>query len=77
MPTVIIDGYKFRFYSSDEFEPPHMHVIQAEREAKIWLQPVEVAYNRRYNQTELNHILTLTRDNQELLLGAWYGYFLR
>ncbi|HCP99902.1 MAG TPA: DUF4160 domain-containing protein [Candidatus Latescibacteria bacterium] len=67
-PTVIIDGYKFRFYSSDQYEPPHMHVIQAERAAKIWLQLVEAAYNWRYNQAELNHISTVIRENQAFLL---------
>ena len=39
MPTVIIEGYKFRFYSSDINEPPHFHVIRGGNEAKIWLQP--------------------------------------
>lgn len=42
MPTITIDGYKFRFYSSDIHEPPHVHVLRAEHVAKIWLQPVVV-----------------------------------
>jgi hypothetical protein len=54
MPTIFIEGYKFRFYSSDVNEPPHIHVIQAERVAKIWLNSLEVEYNRGYNKTELN-----------------------
>jgi len=28
MPTIIIKGYKFRFYSSDINEPPHIHVLR-------------------------------------------------
>lgn len=44
MPTITINGYKFRFYSSDRFEPPQSNVIRAEKVAKIWLQPVSVAY---------------------------------
>ena len=40
MPTVLIEGYKFRFYSSDIQEPPHVHVIRNENVAKIWLVPV-------------------------------------
>ena len=77
MPTVIINGYKFRFYSSDRFEPPHMHVISAERVAKIWLQPVSVEYNRGYHSAELNQIVKLTRENIEQLEEAWDAYFSR
>jgi len=67
MPTTIIDGYKFRFYSSDIFEPPHVHIIKAENVAKIWLQPISVQYNTGYNPRELNKLLRLTRKNQEKL----------
>ncbi|MEW5692942.1 MAG: DUF4160 domain-containing protein [Candidatus Hydrogenedentota bacterium] len=75
MPTIIIEGYKFRFYSSDINEPPHFHILHGENEAKIWLQPVVVEYNHGYNPTELNHILKLTRQNQYKLLEVWNGYF--
>jgi len=38
MPTIIIDGYKFRFYSSDIQEPPHVHVIRGDDVAKSGLR---------------------------------------
>ena len=57
MPTVLIEGYKFRFYSSDIQEPPHVHVIRNENVAKIWLVPVSVEFNRGYNHPDLNRIL--------------------
>jgi hypothetical protein len=75
MPTIFIDGYTFRFYSSDVNEPPHVHVIKAEREAKIWLKSLEVAYNRGYNKTELNRVFKLTEQNKAKLLEAWNEYF--
>ncbi len=75
MPTVFIDGHKFRFYSSDIQEPPYVHVIRDEKVAKIWLAPVNVEYNHGYNQPELNRIVRLTLENQEKLLEAWNGYF--
>jgi hypothetical protein len=75
MPTIFIRGYKFRFYSSDRFEPPHVHVIKAENVAKIWLQPISLQYNHGYNPAELNRILRLTREHQQELLEAWYDYF--
>lgn len=34
MPTIIIQGFKFRFYSSDRNEPPHVHVIKDEKVVK-------------------------------------------
>ena len=49
----------------------------AEREAKIWLQPVEVEYNRNYNRAELTRILKLAQQHQERLLEAWHAYFNR
>ena len=75
MPTTIIEGYRFRFYSSDRVEPPHMHVIHGEKVAKVWLTPVEVEYNRGYNRTELNRIVRLAEANREQLLQIWHEYF--
>jgi hypothetical protein len=75
MPTIFINGYKFRFYSSDVNEPPHVHVIKAERVAKIWLEPLELESNRGYNKAELNKVLKLTELNEKKLLEAWNEYF--
>ena len=76
MPTIFIEGYKFRFYSSDVNEPGrNVHVIQAERVAKIWLNSLEVEYNHGYNKAELNKVLKLTALNENKLLEAWHEYF--
>jgi Domain of unknown function (DUF4160) len=75
MPTIIIEGYKFRFYSSDRVEPPHMHVIHGGKVAKIWLVPVAVEFNRGYNRAELNRIVRLAESNREQLLEKWHEYF--
>ncbi len=75
MPTIEISGYKFRFYSSDLNEPPHMHVIRDGNEAKVWLQPIDVAYNRGYNKVKMNQILKLVKQNQQKLLEVWYAHF--
>lgn len=77
MPTIKIERYKFRFYSSDAGEPPHVHVIDGDKVAKIWLRPVGTEYNRGYNRAELNYILKLTRENQARLLKNWNEYFNR
>jgi len=77
MPTIKIERYKFRFYSSDVGEPPHVHVIDGDRVAKIWLQPVSTEYNHGYNVAQLNYILKLTRENQARLLANRNEYFAR
>lgn len=77
MPTIFLEGYKFRFYSSDQGEPPHMHVIRGEKEAKVWLEPVAVEYNRGYGQPELNKIVRLTRLHRSKLPETWNAYFTR
>ena len=77
MPTIIIDGFKFRFYSSDRLEPPHVHVLRDNNVAKIWLATFAVEYNYGYNERELNRIVRLVRDNRKRLLEAWDEYFNR
>jgi hypothetical protein len=56
MPSCKIEGYLFQFYSSDENEPPHVHVKRSGNVAKIWLQAIEVQYNRGYNEPELKRL---------------------
>lgn len=75
MPTIFIEGYKFRFYSSDMNEPPHVHVLRGANQAKVWRRPVLLQTNHGYNEPELNRILRLTVENQARLLEAWYEYF--
>ena len=62
-------------YSSDELEPPHVHVIRGGNEAKVWLEPVALTHNHGYNQRELNRVLDLVRTNQPDLLEMWHEHF--
>jgi hypothetical protein len=43
--------------------------------AKIWLESLEVEYNRGYDKGELNKILKLTERNEAKLLEAWHEHF--
>ena len=43
--------------------------------AKIWLQPVSVAYNLGFSRHELRKIERLIADNRELCLRKWNEYF--
>ena len=54
MPTVLVIGpYRFHFYSRENAEPPHIHVLRDKSEAKFWLQPVTLAVNRGFHPAEL------------------------
>ena len=57
MPTVLRIGlYRFFFYSNENNEPPHIHVEDAEKVAKYWLEPVELASSRGFRSHELTWI---------------------
>lgn len=75
MPTILIEGYKLRFYSSDGSEPPHVHAIKGGNEAKIWLQPVAIENNHGFNPAELNRIGRLIHRHRDRLLEGWNDYF--
>jgi Domain of unknown function (DUF4160) len=55
MPTVLRwHGYRFFFYSADGREPPHVHVTNDGKEAKIWLSDLVLALNMGYSAKEPN-----------------------
>lgn len=72
MPVVLRGkGYKFWFYEADLDEPPHVHVGKDGREAKFWLNPVELARTGRFKLIELREIERLIADHHDFLLRAW------
>ena len=77
MPTIIIGGYIFRFYLSDRFEPAHVHVLRDRKVAKVWLNPVTLAYNHGYTRGEITRILALVREHVAQFQKAWDDYFSR
>ena len=52
MPVVLrVNGYKFFFYEADVAnEPPHVHVSKEGKEAKFWLNPIQVARAGRFKR---------------------------
>ena len=76
MPVLLrIRGYRFFFYSLEDREPPHIHVAQAGRYAKFWLDPATLAVNRGFRSHELTVIRKLVLENQNLFLEKWNVYF--
>lgn len=76
MPTVLrIRGYRFFFFSLEGNEPPHIHVEQAERFAKFWLDPIMLAKSRGFRSGELTELQAMVVENRELFLEKWNEYF--
>ncbi len=76
MPVLLrIRGYRFFFYSLEDREPPHIHVAQAGRYTKFWLDPVDLASNRGFRSHELTVIRRLVEENRDSFLERWNAYF--
>lgn len=49
MPTIFRQkGYRFSFYSYDLGEPMHVHVTKIGAEAKVWMNPLPLAWNKQF-----------------------------
>ena len=76
MPTVLrVDGHRFFFYSNEGNEPAHIHVQKAEKYAKFWLRPIQVAEAIGYTSKELHQVQDIITEHLELLLEAWHEHF--
>ena len=76
MPTILrVRGFRFFFFSLDGVEPPHIHVEQAERVAKYWLDPIVLAKSRGFRSSELTEIHAIIKSNEQLFLEKWNEYF--
>ncbi len=76
MPTVLRVGpYRFFFYAGDRREPAHIHVRRNEVEAKFWLEPVSLTWNRGFREQELRKIRRLVVQHQATLVQEWNDYF--
>ncbi len=72
MPVVLrVKGYKFWFYEADLDEPPHVYVGRESREAKFWLDPIEVARAGRLKPEELREAERIIGDNLDYLMQVW------
>lgn len=76
MPTVLkVRGYRFFFFSSEQGEPPHVHVEKDDCSAKIWLNPVILQYSSGFRPHEINVVLKLTQQHATKLEETWHEYF--
>jgi hypothetical protein len=76
MPEILrIGRFRFFFFSREGHEPRHVHVEQAKRYAKFWLEPIELAESRGFRGTELRELHSLVAQNREKFILAWDEHF--
>ena len=72
MPTVLrIKGYRVGFYSSEPDEPAHVHVHKGGCEAKFWLGPVQLSWNKGFRESDLREIARILATHETQLMEAW------
>jgi hypothetical protein len=77
MPTILRkDGFRFFFFSREGIEPPHIHVEQAERYAKFWLEPaVLLEESRGFHSSDFLRIHNPIEENREVFRLKWDEHF--
>ena len=72
MPTVLrIKGFRIGFYSSEPDEPVHVHVHKGGNEAKFWLAPVQLSWNKGFRESELKDMARILETHETRLIEAW------
>ena len=72
MPVILrLKGFSFYYVMFDLDEPVHVHVRKGRNEAKFWVDPLRLAWNRGYRSHELNDIERLIIANRELSVKSW------
>lgn len=77
MPTLLlINGFRFFFYSNENDEPIHVHVTKAQANGKIWLEPeIEIAYLRGFTSSQEIMIMRFINIHAETFKQKWNEYF--
>lgn len=76
MPTLLIKGLRFFFYSNENNEPVHVHVTKNNANGKIWLEPlVRIEYLIGFTHSEENDILSTIQTYSGNFKKQWNEFF--
>ena len=70
-------GYRFFFFSRETDEPIHVHVENAEKYAKFWVEPPLLAESHGFLSRELKEIRQLIEQNEEKIRNKWDEHITR
>jgi hypothetical protein len=75
MPELLrIFGLRFFFYSNDHL-PPHLHVRNADGEARFTIDPVKCIENNGLKAKDLFLAESIMEENKEIFLARWQEFF--
>ena len=79
MPVVLIlNGFRFFFFSNENNEPPHIHVSKGDGYAKFWLIPnIELVEYNDMKVHEIKQAWLITEQHYKLFIDKWNEYFNR
>ncbi|MBN2319080.1 MAG: DUF4160 domain-containing protein [Acidobacteria bacterium] len=68
-------GYRFYFFSREELRI-HIHVRDANGQAKFWIEP-EVVLEKNYGlkETSLAEIQSIIKQRKQEIVDAWHEHF--
>ena len=76
MPTVLrIGSFRFFFYSLENNEPVHIHVVSGDKSAKFWIQPVNMARSEGFRSNEITRLRAIVIENRLKFEEAWNEHF--
>lgn len=75
-PTILrLKGYRFYFLSNEE-NRMHIHIVNANGEAKFWLEPIiSLAAYYKLNSKELNKIHKIVEEHKNEFIKKWKKHF--
>ena len=68
------DGWRVFFYSNEEGEPSHVHLIKGACKMKVWLHPVSVAKVIDCKAKERKAAEKLVAANRDIYAREWEDY---
>ena len=75
MPRLFkVFGLRFFFYSN-EHEPIHVHIRNADGEAKFNIETMQCIDNKGLKNKDLKLAEALIEENKSLIIRHWYNYF--
>jgi hypothetical protein len=79
MPTVmLLNGWRFFFYSNESNEPPHIHSMKGDKEAKYWLHSdsfdIEEAFGYRLSPADRRFLRQTIFTHFDYIMHEWNSF---
>jgi len=82
MPTILlVNGWRFFFYSNEGNEPIHVHCQKGEKECKYWLDTelyeLEEAYIYNMNNKDKRDVKEIIYTHFDIIEKEWHEFKIR